>query len=130
MLTRNGWCLSSVRILRSLITDFTLLLVKILALLISFIAKRSVCFDLLSCTFQTLPKPPLPIHSLYLNRFLLTAIEMTKGYSNIMVAREMNLQANSKKFHYVDIQSITEVVTAKIDYSYAKNGQILGCSYQ
>jgi hypothetical protein len=58
MFTMNGE-LSSARMNRSFMTDFTLLLEIIRALLISFIANRVLVFFF--STLQTLPKPPLPI---------------------------------------------------------------------
>ena len=58
MLTMKGF-LSWAKICLSLITDFTLRFVMILALLISFMAKYYLAFFL--STRQTLPNPPLPM---------------------------------------------------------------------
>lgn len=55
---RKG-CLNYAKRFLSFITELTLLLDIILALLISFIAYNYLFF--LSSTFHTLPKPPLPI---------------------------------------------------------------------
>ena len=60
------------RIYLSLMTDFTLRLVIILALLISFMAKLLLAF--LRSTSQTLPKPPLPMQKWYTKLAFDTAV--------------------------------------------------------